>query len=191
VAATKHRYAAPVPQAPRPVDPALRVVRGCLLAGTSAALTVASHAAAGGGLPDLGLFLLPTVLLTGAGTVLAERVRTRGVMFGVLGGTQFAVHSLLSMNATSHKMLAGDAVAGTLSMTIAHVLVTAILAAILTHADAVLSALADALAAVLPRRISPPAAWTAPAPVVAHCPSTEIMVVLRRVRTRRGPPSDS
>jgi hypothetical protein len=180
-----------VPPARRSVDPALRAVRGCLLAGTSAALTVASHAAAGGGLPDLGLFLLPTVLLTGAGTLLAERIRTRGVMFGVLGGTQLAVHTLLSMNATSHPMLAGDAVAGKLSMTVAHVLVTAILTVILTHADAVLCALAGALAAVLPRRISPLAAWTASARVVAHCPSTEIMVVLRRVRPRRGPPSDS
>jgi hypothetical protein len=182
-----------VPAASRPADPALRAVRGCLLAGASAALTITAHAAAGGGVPDLGLFLLPTVLLAGAGTLLAERVRGRGVMFAVLGGTQLAVHSLLSMNATSHEvLLGGHAMAGPVPMAIAHVLATAILAAILTHADAVLCALADVLSAVLPRRIQAlPARTSAAVLVVAECPSTEIMVVLRRVRTRRGPPSDS
>ncbi|EWM19065.1 hypothetical protein KUTG_09369 [Kutzneria sp. 744] len=168
-------------------------MRGCLLAGASAALTITAHVAAGGGVPDLGLFLLPTVLLAGAGTLLAERLRGRGVLFAVLGGTQLAVHSLLSVNATSHEaLLAGHAMAGPVPMAIAHVLATAILAVILTHADAVLRALTAALAAVLPRPIPAlPARTPAAVPVVAQCPSTEIMVVLRRVRTRRGPPSDS
>ena len=182
-----------MPAAPRPADPALRALRGCLLAGTSTALTVTAHAAAGGGVPDLGLFLLPTVLLAGAGTLLAERVRARGFMIAVLGGTQLAVHSLLSMNATSHEMLlAGHAVAGPVPMAIAHVLATVVLAVILTRADAVLAAVADTIAAVLPRQIPSLPTWApAAVPVTAQRPSAEIMVVLRRVRTRRGPPSDS
>ncbi|MFI9388391.1 hypothetical protein [Kutzneria sp. NPDC052558] len=182
-----------MPAVPRPADPALRALRGCLLAGASTALTIAAHAAAGGGVPDIGLFLLPTVLLAGAGTILAERVRTRGVLMVVLGSTQLAVHSLLSMKATSHEMLlAGRAVAGPVSMTIAHVLATVIFAVILTHADAVLAAVVDALSAALPRRIPTLPAWAPVAmPVTTERPRTEVMVVLRRVRARRGPPSDS
>ncbi|MFC0541797.1 hypothetical protein [Kutzneria chonburiensis] len=182
-----------MPAAARVADPALRVVRGGLLAGASTVLTVTAHVAAGGGVPDLGLFLLPTVLLAGAGTLLAERIRARGVMIAALGGMQLATHSLLSVNATSHQMLLGGrAVAGPVPMAIAHVLATLILAAILTHADAVLTAVVVALAAVLPRPMPALPAW---APVVgprpASRPSTEVMIVLRRVRTRRGPPSDS
>ncbi|MFC0432116.1 hypothetical protein [Kutzneria buriramensis] len=182
-----------MPAAPRPVDPVLRALRGCLLAGTSTALTVTAHAAAGGGIPDLGLFLLPTVLLAGAGTLLAERVRGRGVMFAVLGGTQLAVHSLLAMHATSYEMfLAGHAVAGPVPMTIAHVLATAVLAVVLTHADAVLAAVADVLSTVVPRPVPALPAWAPVAvPVTAPCPGTEVMLLLRRVRSRRGPPSDS
>lgn len=182
-----------MPTASRPADPALRALRGCLLAGTSTALTVTAHVAAGGGVPDLGLFLLPTVLLAGAGTLLAERVRRRGVMVTVLGATQLAVHSLLSMNATSHQtLLPGHAVAGPVPMAIAHVLATVALAVILTRADAALAAISDALEAVVPRALPALPAWAPVAvPVTAPCPHAEVMVVLRRVRTRRGPPSDS
>ncbi|HTI24230.1 MAG TPA: hypothetical protein VL652_24760 [Kutzneria sp.] len=182
-----------MPAAPRVADPALRVVRGGLLAGVSAALTVTAHMAGGGGVPDLGLFLLPTVLFAGAGTLLAERIRARGVTIAVLGGMQLAIHSLLSVNATSHQMLLGGrAVAGPVPMAIAHVLATLILAAILTHADAVLTAIGVALAAVFPARMSALPAWAPVAgPMPAPRPSTEVMIVLRRVRTRRGPPSDS
>ena len=179
--------------APQPVDRVLRVLRGCLLAGTSAALTVVTHAAAGGGVPDLGLFLLPTVLLAGAGTMVAERVRTRGVMIAILGATQLAVHCLLSMNATSHEMLlAGRAVAGPVPMVVGHVLATVVLAVVLGRVDDVLSAIAAALSTALPTRLPTLPAW-APVGVrvvVGHTEG-EIMVVLRRIRSRRGPPSDS
>lgn len=169
------------------------MLRGCLLAGTSAALTVATHAAAGGGVPDLGLFLLPTVLLAGAGTMVAERVRARGVMIAVLGGTQLAVHSLLSMNATSHEMLlAGHVVAGPVPMAASHVLATLVLAVVLTRVDDVLSSIGAALSTALPTRPPVLPAWV-PVGVrmtVGHA-SGEVMVVLRRIRSRRGPPYDS
>ena len=169
------------------------MLRGCLLTGSSAALTIATHGAAGGGVPDLGLFLLPTVLLAGAGTVVAERVRTPGVMIAALGGTQLAVHTLLSMNATSHEMLlAGRVVAGPVPMLVGHVLATLVLAVMLSRVDGVLSAIAAALSAALPARPPMLPAW---APVgacvtVRHA-SSEMMVVLRRIRPRRGPPRDS
>jgi len=103
------------------------------------------------------------------------------------------VHSLLSMNATSHQtLLPGHAVAGPVPMAIAHVLATVALAVILTRADAALAAIADALEAVVPRALPALPAWAPVAvPVTAPCPHAEVMVVLRRVRTRRGPPSDS
>jgi uncharacterized membrane protein len=174
-------------------DRALRVVRGCLLAGTSTALTVATHCAAGGGVPDLGLFLLPTVLLSSAGTMVAERVRARGVMVAILGGTQLAVHCLLSMNATSHEMLlGGHAMAGPVPMALGHVVATLLLAVVLSRVDAVLTALAAAVSAALPVRPLVPPAW-APTGVciaVGHT-SGETMVMLRRIRSRRGPPCDS
>lgn len=169
------------------------MLRGCLLGGASAILTIATHMAAGGGVPDLGLFLLPTVLLAGAGTMVAERVRARGVMIALLGGTQLAVHSLLSMNAVSHEMLlAGHAVAGPVAMALGHVLATLVLAVVLSRVDAVLLAVAAALSAVLPVRSPVLPAW-APVGVCLATEHTggEIMVVLRRIRSRRGPPHDS
>lgn len=182
-----------MPAAPHPADPALRAVRGCLLAGASTALTVAAHAAAGGGVPDLGLFLLPTVLLAGAGTVVAERVRARGLMIVVLGAMQLAVHSLLSMNATSHEMfLAGPAAAGPVPMALAHVLATLLLALVLTRVDAVLHAVGAAVRAALPVRSFALPAWAPVAVCVAvEQGGGETMVLLRRIRTRRGPPLDS
>lgn len=169
------------------------MLRGCLLAGTSAALTVITHVAAGGGLPDLGLFLVPTVLLSGAGTMVAERVRTRGIMIAILGSAQLAVHCLLSVNATSHEMLlAGHAVAGPVPMAVGHVLATVALAIVLGRVDAVLAAVAAVLSAALPVRYPVLPAW-APVGVrltVGHA-SGEVMVVLRRIRSRRGPPHDS
>jgi hypothetical protein len=160
------------------------------LAGTSAALTIATHGAAGGGIPDLGLFLLPTVLLAAAGTMVAERVRSRGVMFVTLGGTQLAVHSLLSMHATSHEMmLAGHAVADPVSMVIGHALATVLLALVLSRVDAVLAAVGAAMAAVLPARRPAFPAWAPVAELVTAGPASgEIMVVLRRIRSRCGPP---
>jgi hypothetical protein len=160
------------------------------LAGASTALTIATHAAAGGGVPDLGLFLIPTVLLAGAGTMVAERVHARGVMIAVLGSTQLAVHSLLSMNATSHEMLfAGHAAAGPVPMALGHVLATLLLAVMLGRVDDVLSAIAAALSAALPTRPPVLRAWVPAGVRMADGHANgEVMVMLRRIRARRGPP---
>lgn len=129
------------------------MLRGCLLTGTSAALTVTVHSAAGGGVPDLGLFLVPTVLLAGAGTAVAERIRLRGVMIMVLGGMQLDVHLLLSMNAASHELLfAGHAVAGPLPMVLGHALATLLLGVMLSRLDTVLMAIVAAVSTALPAR---------------------------------------
>jgi hypothetical protein len=164
-----------------------------LLTGTSTALTVTAHAAAGGGVPDLGLFLVPTVLLGGAGTMIAERVRSRGSMIMVLSGMQLAVHLLLSMNAASHEMLfAGHAVAGPLPMVLVHALATLLLAVLLSRVDAVLTAIVAAVSAALPTRPFVLPAWAPVGPCIAdgHV-NGEMTTLWCRVRTRRGPPTDS
>lgn len=171
-----------------------RVVRGCLLATSSLALTVAAHGAAGGGVPDVGLILLPTALIGWAGTALATRRRSRAGLMAVLGVSQLFMHMLLatSMPAVHDAPPSAHAAAGPVAMTIGHILATVVLGVVVAHADALLLAVATALAATWPRRPPPPPvpAWSPPGKLIVAFPpaTTGIGVLLGRILPRRGPP---
>lgn len=189
------RYAHHVVRASTPVDGALRVVRAGLLAVTSAALTVAAHGIAGGGLPNPGLTVLCTLLVAGAGMAVADRRRHWVSILGVLSASQLAAHALLTTTSAeaAHGPAMGHAMAGPVAMTVGHGLATLVLAVVLARADALLVAAASGLDRLLPRRLAPlPASPPARVLVTSvEVSTTEVMVLLRRIRTRRGPPHDS
>jgi hypothetical protein len=165
-----------------------------VLAVTSGTLAVAAHAAAGGGLPDLGLTALLTVGLAAVGIALADRRRSLGAIVGVLGAAQLATHVLLSVTA----MGTGGAMAGmamvthdyTLPMLGAHAVAVLVSAWLLVRADDALFLIASVLARLLPRLLSPPAIPETPQqsrPALAG-QDRATTVLLRRCHARRGPP---
>lgn len=160
-----------------------RRVRGGLLAGCSAALTVSAHTLADGRLPQLPMTVLLTALVGWVSTAVAERTRgLRGILL-VLGSAQLASHLMLSE-------LSGHS-GGGFAMTAGHIVATLVTALVLTHAELVL---ARGIAAV---RLLLPSVWlsdAAPAAAVAVATvrpaegGHAVEVLLRRVHRRRGPP---
>ncbi|KAA2255946.1 hypothetical protein F0L68_27540 [Solihabitans fulvus] len=166
---------------------AFRVVRGCLLAAASTALTVTAHGVACGSLPDVGPLLVFTALVAAVGTVLAGRGRRPAVTMAVMGATQLGAHALLSLGA-SHP--AAPLVAGPVVMTAAHGLAAVAMAAMLDRADAMLLAVSATLHRIVPRPLPVlPASRPMPTLAVPVCAGgTEMSVLLRRTQSRRGPP---
>jgi hypothetical protein len=169
-----------------------RVCRGVVLAGTSATLAVAAHAAAGGGLPNVGLTLLLTVGVAGVGIALGGRRSSMWAILGVLGAAELAMHMLLSL---SMMQMAGmDAPRSrfnSLAMLLAHTVAVLVTAALLYYADDAMSVVASAVARLVPTVLVAPlpepntfrAVRPAVAPVI--CPAA---VLLCRANARRGPP---
>jgi hypothetical protein len=171
---------------PTPTRGALRVVRGVALAVTSAALAVAAHAAAGGGLPDPALTALLTVGLAAVGIALADRRRGPGAVLLVLGGAQSATHVLLSV---ADQGMAADG-PNMLVMTGAHVLAVLVTALLLASADAVIYRLAALFARLLPTVLVAPPVPDRPVTLArpAEPVHASMSVRLRKVSPRRGPP---
>ncbi|MFB9906551.1 hypothetical protein [Allokutzneria oryzae] len=173
-----------------PVRGALRALRGWLLATTSAALSTAGHALAGGAVPDTALTVLLTVLVAAAAVSLANKRRGPVAILGTLGTAQVVTHLLLSaLTVHRHEATPTDS----LAMTAAHVVATLGTALVLGHAESAIFGLAAALGAVLPRRSPQPPVF---APQRAVTPARTGManpldVLLRRARARRGPPLTS
>jgi hypothetical protein len=176
---------------PTPTRGALRVLRGCALAVTSATLAVAAHALSGGELPDPALTALLTVGVAAAGIALADRRRSPGAILALLGAAQLATHVMLSF--------AGMQMAGTsvpvphvngFVMLGAHAVAVLVSAGLLARADAVVFLLAAVVSMLLPRMlVAPPVPdWpTGTRPDVLPQVRT-IAVLLCRSHARRGPP---
>jgi hypothetical protein len=163
------------------------VVRGSLLAGTSAVLAVAAHVIGGGMAPATGLTVLLTIGIAAAGIALADRQRGWVEILLALGAAQLGMHVLLTIG--GH---AGDAgqVHGW-PMTGGHVLAVLLAAAVLAWAETAVFAVAAAVALLLPRRLAAPP--TVDSPVLPRPPREPVdrarEVLLRRCLPRRGPPA--
>lgn len=163
-------------------------MRGAAVAGCSAALAVTGHAAAGGALPPVGLTVVLTALLAGAGVALADRQRGFLSILAAVGGSQLAMHVLLERLAHAH----GGADQPAL-MVVVHAMATVVVAAALAGAErsvfavvAVLRWLLRGLDVVVRPPLAPVTAG--PAAVAGPPGSITLDVLLRRVNARRGPP---
>lgn len=170
-------------------DGTVRVIRGWLTALSSAALAIAAHGVAEGGLPDASVTVVVTVLIGWASTALADRVRgTRGILT-LLGVGQLLMH--LTLTVLDAHPDAGVEVAP-LTMLSTHVLAIVATAVLLDHAERGLRAVTGCLRRLLPVVFSPVTPAVAPAPAVlpaATCGAVEVL--LTRVHARRGPPARS
>ena len=176
----------------------LRVVRGIVLAVTSATLAVIAHVIGGGMAPDTGLTVLLTAGVAAGGVALADRQRSGFAILVALGVSHLAIHLLLSlsapaMSATSMSagmdMSGGPGVNGQV-MLAAHCVAVLLAAGLLTKAEVAIFLLAALVAMLLPRwitvlpvRLVPPAA-----PRPAEHADQVMLVLLRRACSRRGPP---
>lgn len=166
----------------------LRVVRGSVLAITSATLAVLAHMLGGGMPPSTGLTLLLTVGTAAGGVALADRQRGGFAILAALGTSHLAIHLLLTLCTPDMDM--GSPI-NAQAMLGAHLGAILLAAALLTRAERAIYALAGQLAMLLPRWIvvlfvtpEPPTAPTRDAEPVVQA----IRVLLRRACARRGPP---
>lgn len=167
------------------------------MAGCTAALAVAAHAAAGGGLPSTGVTVVLTVLLAGAGVALADRRRGFAAILGLVAGSQLGMHVLLDNLAHAHAP-GTAAVASPGAMFATHTAAALVIAVLLAGAEAavfactaVLRWLLSASGVLALSRPPNPHARPRPAEPPAAPPARSFMldVLLRRVHARRGPPA--
>lgn len=167
-----------------PTRGALRVVRGGVLAVTSATLAVVAHVLAGGAVPDSVVTVLPAVGVAAIGIAMAGRRHSIGGVLAVLGGAQLVSHVLLSVETMNMAGMNGLAMLG------AHAIAVSCTTVLLVKADAAVFAVAAALARFLPSVVTPPPVPEAPA---RPRPSMALrvrptVVLLCRGNSRRGPP---
>jgi hypothetical protein len=167
-----------------PARGALRVLRGGLLAVTSASLAVAAHAVAGGGLPDTGLTLLLTAGVGAAGVALADRRRGPLAILLALAASHLGMHLVLALAMPGEPLVPGG------SMLLAHLAGVAVAGLLLTRAEAAIFAVLAAVARLLPRPPHRPLPPVDPAPLRPAAPPADraLAVLLTRARPRRGPP---
>jgi hypothetical protein len=169
---------------------ASRVVRGALLAGSSAALAVSAHVLADGGLPDAPLTLLLTVLIGWTASALAAK--TTGILgtVAVLGAGQLLMHLVLSTLMVHPASHVGEAMPGGV-MAATHTGATIVTALLVVRAEAMLRAAANAMRLLLPkisRALSVPAAAAQPTLVLPAGAERLLDVLFRHLHGRRGPP---
>ncbi|MBB5154246.1 hypothetical protein [Saccharopolyspora phatthalungensis] len=174
-----------------PTQGALRVLRGAGLATTSASLSVAAHAAAGGSLPDLGTTVVITVLLSGAGVALADRKRGSWSILGALAISQLALHVFLQLVA-SHQDGAGHPGMpfSSSAMTLGHAAVVLLTGLVMSRAERALFVVARLLGLLLPRRSRPLPVVTTPRTVWILTVTVRSLaqLIYQRIHARRGPP---
>lgn len=167
-------------------------VRELLLVSSSAALAVAAHGIAGGGVSDSTFTVLLAGLLSWGGMSLARRGGTPALV-AVLGVTQACQHVLLSELASNHR---GPAMFDGWTMFATHAVATVVTAVLLTRAGVALGVIAAAVAWLLGRLRTlvagpvPPQLGTAATSLPAR-PGPLLEVLLRQVCARRGPPVHS
>ncbi len=162
-------------------------VRGILLAGCSATLSVAAHAFGGGTLPHLLPTVALTVLIGWIATALAEQTRGAAGVLLVLGGAQLVSHLVLGE-------LSGHVVNGT-AMLVCHGVATVITAFVLARAETMLAVAADVLSVLrglLVVCVASPAHIDAPGGYLVRAAEglPIVTVLLRRAHPRRGPPTN-
>jgi hypothetical protein len=178
---------------------ALRVVRGGLLAVSSAVLAVSAHTLADGSLPDLPMTVLLTVMVGWTATALAAKARGPMSTIAILGAAQIVMHVVLTTlalhsnaHAETHAVTSG-AMSG-LTMTATHTFATILTALLVTRADAMLLTVLNAMRLLLPpvwRAAPVPDTVLAPIPVPAPEIGQLVSELFRSTLGRRGPPVHS
>ncbi|MCI2418587.1 hypothetical protein MOQ72_14195 [Saccharopolyspora sp. K220] len=173
-----------------PTQGALRVLRGAGLATTSASLSVAAHAAAGGSLPDPGTTVVITALLAGAGVALADRKRGSWGILGALGISQLALHAFLQLVASHQDIGHRGMPFAPLTMTLGHVAVVLLTGLLLARAERALFVVAKLLSSILPRKSTPLPVVTKPRTVCIPAITVRALaqLIYQRIHARRGPP---
>jgi hypothetical protein len=179
------RYGAPVRQQP---PGWLAPVRGSTLAALVTLLTATGHVVGGGTLVGLSPLAVLVPLLATVLVATAERCRGVAATLVALGAGQFGLHYLLVvLTAHGHRAAAPFS---TPTMVAAHVAATLVLAVVVAHADAAVTALVTALRRIRPRR--PRVGAVDVAPPVRPVPDAAVplvaSLVLVAAHTRRGPP---
>ncbi len=171
-----------------PAQGVLRVLRGVVLASTAASLSVASHGAAGGSLPDKGTTAVVTTLLAGVGVALADRRRGSCGIVGALATSQVALHLFLQVTGTHRHSSAP--LFDPAAMFVAHALAALLTGLLMARAEQALFVVAKVLERTLPRKPRP-----LPVVIPAHTiciPAVtvrmESQLIARRIHALRGPP---
>ncbi len=177
--------------------------RRILLGATAVVLGVGAHAGAGGAIVATPTVLLVAVLVGVVSSMwVTPRPLSPGRTLAVLGGSQLVLHLALTGH-DEHDMagMAAEGAAGGVAMTVAHVVVTVVLAALVAGADrdlvragAALRTSATAAAHDLVRRltvaVAPPFVLVDRRPIRLPVPVHDpVGVLLARAHSRRGPPS--
>ena len=164
------------------------------MAVASAALAIAAHGMAGGGAPDTALAVLLTMLVAWAGTSVADRHTGPLAVLIALGTAQLAMHLVLNYVVPMH---AGHHMAPVApgAMWATHITATLLTALLLANADRALGVVASAIR-LLRDLVKPPTFAAVPGATYVRPASPQHVdhirrVLLRKVHSRRGPPSTS
>jgi hypothetical protein len=179
------RYGSPV-QKRLPVW--LAPVRGAVLAALVTLLTATGHVVGGGTLAGLSPLAVLVPLLGTVLVALAERCRGLAATLVALGAGQLGLHVVLLL-LSAHDHARPAALTGA-AMVAAHAVATLAIAAVLSSADATVTALLGSLRRVLPRRL--PIAPVDVAPPTRPVPDAAVPLVAGLIpltaHVRRGPP---
>lgn len=164
----------------------MRVVRGWFTGLSSAALAIAAHGVAEGGVPDASVTVVVTVLIGWASTALADKVRGTLPILAMLGVGQLLMHVALTV-LDAHPD--AGAVVAPPAMATAHAVAIMATAVLLDHAEHALRTVLTCLRRLLPIVFAPLVPSGGPTPAVLTAPpGGAVEVLLTRVCTRRGPP---
>ncbi|MFT7841419.1 hypothetical protein Q5530_35235 [Saccharothrix sp. BKS2] len=170
--------------APAPTRGAARALRCGAVGLSTGLLAVLAHAGGGGHLPSLPHLLVFALAIGWTCLPLTDRQLGFGELLSLVGVVQVAAHVFLVVLSHQPRELVPAP-----AMLLGHALATAIVVVALAGFEQAVFRLAAAVAAVLPRRLSPPLA-VAPLriPIAAHPPQPLAEVLRRRTVPRRGPP---
>ncbi|TCO64612.1 hypothetical protein [Actinocrispum wychmicini] len=164
------------------------------MAVASAALAIGAHGMAGGGTPDTALAVLLTMIVAWAGTSVAARHQGPFAVLTALGTAQLAMHLVLNYVLPTHTGHHTQPVAPA-AMWATHVTATLLTAVLLANADRALSVVASGIR-LLRDLVRPPTFAAVPGATYVLAASPQCSdhirrVVLRKVHSRRGPPTTS
>jgi hypothetical protein len=171
----------------------IRAVRGATLGVATAAIGISAHVVGGGTIPDTGLTVGIAAFVAWAGTTLADRQRGPVATIAALAVGQAMLHVVLVLppgllHHQHHPQPAGGS--GTLTMLAGHTTAVLLMGLLLAWTDSVVVAALLIVRCVLRRiRTTVPAhapLWVAVVPAFARDGAKEVL--LRRTRSRRGPP---
>lgn len=172
-----------------PTRGALRAVRGGLLASCSAALAIAAHGIAGGGVPDTGMTVLLTLGVACLGTALAGKRRDTKEILAALSVSHLGMH--LALSTLCHAAPGGPAISGW-GMLGAHAVGVLLTGLVLTRAEQAVFALARALGLLLPKRSAPQPVPSYTVRVARPCTiDAQVRLLWQAGIWHRGPPVTS